>query len=634
MTDCPFQSKSPDSEAIGAKSMLSLLLFVSLLAMLLPVQALANQSASGRQRKGAIKGRVLYDSGQPFANAVVSISPLKDSDNDEREVLTEEDGSFHAKDLAVNLYTVTCQSPGYIQETNEGARRYHGIGDSVVLRLRKGAVITGMVTDSKGKPVENAQVNLLSLSDVNQPPRSISEVYNSETTDDRGIYRFYGLFGGSYLVFVNKIGSFADEELRQEIPIYFPSATRDTAQVVKVNAGQEAEGINIIYRSEPGHSISGSFSGALRKDEPVGQAYLKLIDARSSALEAANWKGQETTHRFAFQGLPDGEYYLLAEDDEYEPKAASAPHHIVVKGTDVSGIELTLTPLASLEGRVTIEALPQSQRQALCSKMIPSFLEEVIVSVSGETAKSGKPLPAWLTEQASFTAPDEKGNFILPGLAPGQYQPGVKFINEDLYIRSIALRQPAAKNRGIATRNAIQLKPGERLTGMTVTLAQGAAQLRGRVAPANPATKLPSLLRVYLVPAEAQYADEEWRFAQTDAQSDGTFSFTNLAPGHYRFVLRSISKDDAAETLHPKLWDAAFRKLLQREAASANRAIELQTCQQINEYSLLYPLPSAPAAPLEEKAQEPEDLRVKSQAAEPRPASGKARSIQKRTKNH
>jgi hypothetical protein len=96
---------------------------------------------------------------------------------------------------------------------------------------------------------------------------------------------------------------------------------------------------------------------------------------------------------------------------------------------------------------------------------------------------------------------------------------------------------------------------------------------------------------------------------------------------------KAKTKDHSGEALHPKLWEAATRKLLQREAASAHRAIELQTCQQISEYSVLYPLPAAAAGLLEGKAQTSEVLRPKPLAVGPLPASGKVRGIQKRPKN-
>lgn len=621
----------------AAKRGAALLLCWSLSVMLLPLQTPATQAvrtAAARQRKGSIKGRVVNDSGQPFANAVVYVSPLSGTDNDDREVLTEEDGSFLVKDLSANPYQITCKAAGYVEEENDDASAYHLIGDSVSLRLRKGGVITGMVTDAKGAPIENAKVNIMRLRDGDEPVIGIAETYDAEVTDDRGIYRLYGLQAGAYAVFVNRVGIFEDEESREEVPIYFPSASREGAQIVKVNLGEEVGGINIIYRSERGHSISGQLSGALKKGETSSEAFVKLIHAQSGTVEASGWKGYRTDRAFVFQGVPDGEYYLLAQDNYYgEVKAASAPRQVVVKGGNVSGIELVLVPFASLEGRVSIEALPETRRPADCQKLTPSFLEEVIVKVSGNAGQASKQLPAWLVEESVSNAPDEKGNFVLRSIVPGQYHFAVGLIGHDLYIRTVALRPATAKNSSTGARNALQLKPGERLTGVAVTLAQGAAQLRGRIAPANPAAKLPARLRVYLVPAEAEYADEEWRFAQTEAQSDGTFAFTNLAPGQYRFVLRATSKEGAGGSPDAKLWEAAARKLLQREAASANRAVALQTCQQINEYSLLYPLATAPGEPPAEKAQQPEGLRPKPQAAEPRPANRKAGGIQKRNKN-
>ena len=83
-------------------------------------------------------------------------------------------------------------------------------------------------------------------------------------TDDRGVYRMYGLLPGTYIVSAGGMtrffGGYGTTAHDQDAPTYAPSATRDTAQEVVVRSGEEATA-DIQYRGEPGHAISGTVLG-------------------------------------------------------------------------------------------------------------------------------------------------------------------------------------------------------------------------------------------------------------------------------------------------------------------------------------------------------------------------------------
>ncbi|MBA3570419.1 MAG: hypothetical protein H0W34_00250 [Pyrinomonadaceae bacterium] len=64
-----------------------------------------------------------------------------------------------------------------------------------------------------------------------QPPRyGIS--FREQPTDDRGVYRIYGLATGTYIVSAGGHGNFSDfnvAEYESHAPTYAPSSTRDNA---------------------------------------------------------------------------------------------------------------------------------------------------------------------------------------------------------------------------------------------------------------------------------------------------------------------------------------------------------------------------------------------------------------------
>src|SRR6185369_7819071 len=130
-------------------------------------------------------------------------------------------------------------------------------------------------------------------------------------TDDRGIYRIFGLAPGTYVVQAGGGGggprpgvSITD----MDAPTFAPSSTRDTAAEVQVRSGEEAT-VDIRYRGEPGHSVSGTV-----KTQGPGGASVS-ISRVGDGLVAINGSFQPPGSKgFAIYGLADGEYEITAQE--------------------------------------------------------------------------------------------------------------------------------------------------------------------------------------------------------------------------------------------------------------------------------------------------------------------------------
>jgi len=120
----------------------------------------------------------------------------------------------------------------------------------------------------------------------------------------------------------------------------------------------------------------------------------------------------------------------------------------------------------------------------------PPTIGEILVRARhDEKAKSDVRFPF----QTSLveTTPNEKGEFSIRNLGPGPYRIEPKLPNENWYIRSITVQTPAPATRPLAAtsltsangvlRSGIALKSGADLKGIAVTIAEGAAMLRGKV---------------------------------------------------------------------------------------------------------------------------------------------------------
>ncbi|HKS40679.1 MAG TPA: carboxypeptidase-like regulatory domain-containing protein [Blastocatellia bacterium] len=142
--------------------------------------------------------------------------------------------------------------------------------------------------------------------------------------------------------------------------------------------------------------------------------------------------------------------------------------------------------------------------------------------------------------------------------------------------RSVTLPSPVPAKPAIdVARNGFAVKRGERVAGLSITLAEGA--------------RIPAALRLHLIPAEKESAEETLRFAEVAVENDGTFALTNLAPGKYWVLARALA-DEASTNNSPRpmAWDDEGRKQLRKEGEAANIALELQPCQRLANYVLRY----------------------------------------------
>lgn len=556
---------------------------------------------------GTITGRVVSPGGEPLQGATVYLSTIG-AMAPPRSAVVDSSGGFKLDGLDVGVYLVSANCPGFVSEspTPNDPRRYHHTGDSVTLTLIKGGVITGTVTTATNAPAVAANVRAYRVRDENgQPLRGIIQ-FRDRITDDRGVYRIYGLQPGIYVVSAGGpdryYGQAGLSAYDNDAPTYAPSSTRDTASEISVHSGEEIA-VDIEYRGEAGHAISGTLAGVPQSQSSFSVGgQITLTDVRTRATMMYTSAGSFNNYNFAFYGVADGEYELLAQ--RYSPTSrdasASEPRRIKVQGGDLTGITLTLMPLASITGRVLLESTPPAD----CVKRRATALPETVIGArrlnqqakpaAGKAAKAqpAPQVPLAYVNQNVDNVPDAKGEFTLGSLHGGTYRIEVQPPGAGWYVRSIALGPaPPTITSGQTpdskiARDGITLKSGERVSGLSVIVTEGAATLRGRITIAD-GGQLPSGLRIHLVPSERERAADVLRFAEAAVNSDGTFAIGNIAPGRYRALARIAADNDAQPTLSMALQDAGRANLL-REAESSAPAIELKTCQRITDYELRY----------------------------------------------
>lgn len=572
--------------------------------------ALACASAHGQQQTppsesaneittGAITGQVVNERGEPMPGASVVLRPLA-TPNAGRATSADSEGRFRVTGLESGLYTVTGFSPAYVFEVQEvdGAATYYRLGDAIRVEMIKGGVITGTVTDAAGEPVVGVRVRALRIRD---PRGQVSRTFQygsfERATDDRGVYRLYGLSPGTYLVSAGggpRNQSFQLNPFEDDAPTYAPSSTRDGATEYTVRSGEETTA-DIRYRNDPGHTISGTVkvsghNGASIVLTSVDGGFLPMADARQTP----------SARGFELTGIGDGEYHIVATQFPSTPPAnatmpllaRSEPKRITVRGADVSGIELIPRPLASLSGRIALEP---SQAPECHRKRKPVFAETLIDLQRHD--KDADVSSGFMRSFFNAIAPDQKGAFAFRNLTPGRYRLNSRFYARFWYLQSISIGATARATPAAAktatpkidpAANWMTIRSGDQISNVTITLAEGAASVRGRVTVAE-GESIPSATAVYLVPAEPDKATDVLRYFVGAVTSDGAFTLNNLPPGRYWSVLQHSAQTEIATLLKLRSPEAAEARVKLRRTAEAQKFdLELKPCQTLADYQLSF----------------------------------------------
>lgn len=586
---------------------------------------------------GSIAGRVVDEAGRPIPHVAVMAfprgMPFNTTPARVNSISTaDEEGKFLINNLAPGVYSVNVNVPGYVTARDPGADPFasnaYRVGDFVTVRMTKGGVITGAVSDASGEAVVGVRVRAMLVRELDGSTSRAVGAVREYQTDDRGVYRIYGLAPGLYIVSAGGASQWETNlpsAYEADGPTFFPSGTRDTASEIVVRAGQETNGIDIRYRGESGHTVSGRLEGFAVQSAAEGGAQLVLSHTATGMIAGSQFlSSRDSDGSFAFSGLADGDYEVRARriargDGSDDVGQASRPVPVAVRGADVTGLRVALAPLSALKGRLVLAPLAPAERaSAACSGGgVALTAREAVVFVRRDEPDEPRNIPRPLVSVRLEAALSAEGDFTLRGLDPGRYRLEARAPAEDWYPRSVTLPIPpppsstskrgAANTRAkasspgggdaaaTAAREYVTLGAGQTVSGVTLTLAEGAASLRGRVAPPGgesaPALQA-SQMRVHLVPfVERGRAggddDNPLRYAEAQVADDGSFTLTNLAPGRYQILVRP--SDVATRT--PLAWDAAARARLRREAESAGSPIKLQPCQRIADYSLNFTPP-------------------------------------------
>lgn len=531
------------------------------------IPALAQVEASS-SKLGSIKGRVLSD-GQAVTNASITVSSVN-SPRQSRTVPSNDDGDFEIKSLEPGMYRLLVTAPAFVSLPVDPDEQIRRVGDSVTVNMIKGGVITGKVSTADNDPVVAVRVRAMMIRDEHgqrsqQPVQSFDRF-----TDDRGIYRIFGLLPGTYVVFAGGRGIWGAgaNAYDNDAPSFAPSSTRDTAEEISLARGEERT-IDIRYRGRSGHSVSGNVKAATTPDSRWITIKLERIVNSEPDLRISTYT--RDAQGFEFTGVADGDYLIWADYGSQSGEVLrSEAKRITVNGADITGIELTVKPLASVAGVVALESSTIEE----CKGKVRPLFEETLVSI-----QRNRSLKSLLQ-----TSPDGVGTFQLRNLETGQYNFDIRFFPRYWYLRSLTMRGTKDSTTDLA-RNWLTLKSGDRVSGVKATLAEGASSISGRVELSE--EKRSARIVVYVVPSKSEKADDVLRHFAAPVAEDGSFSMDHIPPGRYWTLAKIVTSEKEATTAALRLPAMAESRVrLRRAAEDAKNEIELKPCQSLRNHTL------------------------------------------------
>jgi protocatechuate 3,4-dioxygenase beta subunit len=503
---------------------IAILLFVS------STVASAQTSDSKSKPNGSISGRVTIDGNGAAGIPVAAVEGQSVNRRDApARAVSDLEGNYRISGLAPGEYQVWTLTPALIMESTPNFFRYAGAAKSILLsagesvtdvdlKLMRGAVITGRVTDSDNKPVVQEHMKL-QLLDAKGNPRfgSFGSTYDQMyQTDDRGVYRIFDLPPGRYRVSVG-YDSTQDGIIRgrrYQQTSYLDPGDQSKPGIVELGEGDEAREIDIRVGSAPeSYAVSGRVIDR-ETGVPIPKAGARFAITQKDQNQSMPGFIIQTDERgeFTFGGLAPGHYAVTASSEYYSGNFYGDPVYFDITDKDVKDLELKTVPGLSVGGYITADGLSTQELMGLLPNLM--IVASEVSTVNSQLRTGGR----------AMVAPD--GSFEIDGLRPG---PVSLFVSAQrpTFIRTNINRM---EREGVPVSQNFQLK--ESTSDLHVVIDYGTGTIRGNVRFEGD----PAITDSMMVVKWKRKGASDGNFAQVDAR--GHFLITNLPPGQTEVSLQ------------------------------------------------------------------------------------------------
>ena len=514
---------------------------------------------------------------------------------------TDEAGRFAFSDIPAGQYRLQAGKPGLLP-MSYGATRPAGSDVPITvsegqqmtglsIALVRGGVVTGTVVDDSGRGMPGAVVTVLRFGyNTSTGERTLSFTSAASTgdiSDDRGVYRVWGMPPGDYVIMVESLEQANDSkaglsEVRrlstgdvdraialaragrpvsgvgaaaelpvfpagepvQNAPTYHPGVV-DLAQAstVSIGAGEERAGVDVPVRRIPAARIRGTvrvLDGMTPGDVAVE---LRIAGTAGEVLRSLSMRDTKVPVQpdgsFEFIGVVPGSYVVRSRPASpgllgpvgSPSRSAWAQADVLVQGRDQI-VTLELRPGMPVTGRIVFDGRtpPPADASGIQIQLTPYWS----TSVSDGA-------PGGLT--------DRDGRFGFPAVMPDTYR---LTSNRPSTIQAWTIRSAIANGRD-ALDHGLQIAPGEGVA-LTITFTDRPSELSGTLQTAS-GTLTPTYSIVVFTTDRSLWMPAARRVRMVRPGADGRYVVPDIPPGEY-FIA-------ALTDIEPGAWhDRAFLEAL------------------------------------------------------------------------
>ena len=539
-----------------------------------------------------LSGAVVTDSNNPRPVHRATVRVTATGGTSARVVGTDQQGRFSIDGLPAGNFTVSAAKPGYVTVFHGAKRPGRGpgvpvaVGEGqrvdVTLKILPGASVTGVVTTPNGNPAPGIPIAVV---DVRRPGMSAPAPVRG-VTDDRGVYRVFGLPPGDYLVSAlprlvptgegrgtasaTGVVQITDAEVQwaraaaasgisratpvgaassppppgrlvSYTPVFYPGVTDASAAApVSVAAGEERANISLTIRAVPMARVSGTLAD--QNGQPVPNASVALYPPRTtqpSAADALIASGALTFARatvspttFSFLGVAPGRYTLVARtgggrrgaEPTGAPPTLWSVTELNIDGNDQANLALRLLPGLKVSGSIAFER---------SSAAPPDDLSRTDLTL----VQTGSSIGNFTTPRAIVSP---RGTFEFTSVVPGPYT--LRAITSALPDGGRWTLKSAVLNGRDLADGAFELPAGADIDGLQLTFTDRAAEIAGRLidAEGRPVTRYSII--VFTV-ERALWLPNARRIKLQQPATDGSFTIGGLPPGDYAVVAAENVED-------------------------------------------------------------------------------------------
>lgn len=495
-------------------------------------------SARAQSAVGSISGTVTID-GKPARGVKVVALPSPDDiwNKPLSSDVTDQSGHYQLRDIPAGNYSITVDAPTLVSgdqdEDAASSGKFVSLAEGeniegIDFEIKPGGVITGRVTEANGRPIIGEYIHI-EPADDEHTYSSLSPMSRRLTvyTDDRGVYRAFGLPPGQYKVSVGNSTKEITKPFLGSLPLpitYYRSGDEPKAGIVEVKLGSETTGIDIKVDRQPltkSYAVTGRIIDA-HTGRPISGIYVSFDSRAMSFLDSS--AKTDSKGEFRMDGLAPGHYTIRLSGGEEAPfYSESTPFEI--SGGDIHGIEIKALAAASIRGTVAVEDTND-----------PAILAKVAeVKIAEEYNSTGRKVNA-------------DGSFYI-AITRRAERP-VKFMI-DYFSTPRGFSIIRVERDGIEQPNGIEVRPGEQVTGVRVVLTYYSGKILGQVRIEGGPMPEGAWMVVSVTPLDQPkrnfpYREKElgkgyavyrsrWRQANLDAR--GRYTIDSLPPGEYELAL-------------------------------------------------------------------------------------------------